>query len=299
MSAEKAPLVNKLVLLVLTLILACLVILIAQQYGARNTPPSVLTAENAANERTETAPPEPIQYAPLRPRSNSAPGSARSPFGGAPAPRVSTAAAPALPGQIVIPEDSSHSRSSSALPADTWPGVHVDTLAKSGSALAGRVSLLGTPPPEKTMEAADPTKMCGGGSTLNITTRHYLVSEDGGLANVFVWIKSGIEKSRLATSSTPVLDQIGCQFEPYVLGVQAGQPFLIRNSDPGLHNVHALPKPGSSNREFNFGMPLRGQVLTRSFPSPELFIRFKCDVHNWMFAYVSVVDHPFFSVTDT
>src|ERR1041385_8730913 len=141
--------------------------------------------------------------------------------------------------------------------------------------------------------------MCGGGSTLNITTRHYLVSEDGGLANVFVWIKSGIEKSRLATSSTPVLDQIGCQFEPYVLGVQAGQPFLIRNSDPGLHNVHALPKPGSSNREFNFGMPLRGQVLTRSFPSPELFIRFKCDVHNWMFAYVSVVDHPFFSVTDT
>jgi hypothetical protein len=125
------------------------------------------------------------------------------------------------------------------------------------------------------------------------------VSQDGGLANVFVWIKSGIEKNRLTASPTPLLDQIGCQFEPYVLGVQAGQPFQIRNSDPGLHNVHAQPKPGSSNREFNFGMPLRGQVVTRSFPSPEQFIKFKCDVHNWMFAYVSVVDHPFFAVTDT
>lgn len=149
------------------------------------------------------------------------------------------------------------------------------------------------------MQAADPVKMCGGGSTLTVTTRHYVVSEDGGLANVFVWIKSGIGKTPLTTGATPVLDQVGCQFEPYVLGVQAGQPFHIRNSDPGLHNVHAMPKPGSANKEFNFGMPVRGQVTTRSFPSPELFVRFKCDVHNWMFAYACVVDHPFFSVTDT
>jgi hypothetical protein len=30
----------------------------------------------------------------------------------------------------------------------------------------------------------------------------------------------------------------------------------------------------------------------------ETFLRLKCDVHPWMFAYVSVVDHPFFAVTD-
>jgi len=27
-------------------------------------------------------------------------------------------------------------------------------------------------------------------------------------------------------------------------------------------------------------------------------VRFKCDVHPWMFAYVGVVEHPFFAVTD-
>ena len=29
-----------------------------------------------------------------------------------------------------------------------------------------------------------------------------------------------------------------------------------------------------------------------------MFLRFKCDVHPWMFAYACVVDHPYFAVTD-
>ncbi len=28
-------------------------------------------------------------------------------------------------------------------------------------------------------------------------------------------------------------------------------------------------------------------------------VPFKCDVHNWMNAYVGVVDHPFFAVSGT
>jgi hypothetical protein len=37
--------------------------------------------------------------------------------------------------------------------------------------------------------------------------------------------------------------------------------------------------------------------LTFSFTKPENFLRFKCDVHPWMFAYACVVDHPFYAVT--
>ena len=29
-----------------------------------------------------------------------------------------------------------------------------------------------------------------------------------------------------------------------------------------------------------------------------MFLRFKCDVHPWMFAWVSVFDSPYFSVSD-
>jgi len=65
-----------------------------------------------------------------------------------------------------------------------------------------------------------------------------------------------------------------------------------------LHSVHATPKPGTSNQEFNFAQPLKDMVTEKSFPSLEVLVRFKCDVHQWMFAYVGVVEHPFFSVTD-
>jgi hypothetical protein len=85
-------------------------------------------------------------------------------------------------------------------------------------------------------------------------------------------------------------------YEPYVMGVLVGQRFRVRNSDPVLHNVHATPK---NNHEFNLGQPLQGQVNERSFSTPELFIRVKCDVHPWMFAYISVERNPFFAVTDT
>ena len=38
--------------------------------------------------------------------------------------------------------------------------------------------------------------------------------------------------------------------------------------------------------------------LSLTFDKPEAFLKFKCDVHPWMFAYCTVVDHPYFAVTD-
>jgi len=37
--------------------------------------------------------------------------------------------------------------------------------------------------------------------------------------------------------------------------------------------------------------------LTVSFDKPEPFLKFQCDVHPWMFAWVSVFDHPYFAVS--
>jgi hypothetical protein len=36
----------------------------------------------------------------------------------------------------------------------------------------------------------------------------------------------------------------------------------------------------------------------KKFDKPEVPVRFKCDVHKWMGAYVGVLPHPFFSVTN-
>jgi hypothetical protein len=163
------------------------------------------------------------------------------------------------------------------------------SMAAAGE-LTGKVTLKGTPKPEVPIPLGD---ICGKINPAKVTTRHYLVGKDGGLANVFVYLKDA--KPAPPAGPGPLLDQIGCMYEPYVFGVVTSQKFKVKNSDPTLHNVHATPK---INKEFNFGQPLKDQVNEKSFDMAEVLVRIKCDVHPWMFAYVGVVDHPYFAVTD-
>jgi hypothetical protein len=83
---------------------------------------------------------------------------------------------------------------------------------------------------------------------------------------------------------------------PQILAVQTGQKIMVKNSDHVMHNVHTTPKsPG--NKEENKGQAPGAQDLTFTISAPEDFLRFKCDVHSWMFSWVTVVDHPYFAVT--
>jgi hypothetical protein len=79
-----------------------------------------------------------------------------------------------------------------------------------------------------------------------------------------------------------------------VFGIRVGQRLDIKNSDPTLHNIHALQ---AANQEFNTGQPIQGQITPRTFQQKEVMIPFKCDVHGWMNAYMGVLDHPYFAVT--
>lgn len=165
--------------------------------------------------------------------------------------------------------------------------------------VTGKVTLKGTPPAEKTI-AFDDT--CSKLQPTVTATRHYVVGKDGGLANVFVYISKGLEGKKFAApSEVAEINQQGCNYEPYVSGVMIGQPMRIKNSDPIMHNIHALPKV-DGNAEFNFAQPSQGDVndtkWASSITAPEVMVKLKCDVHPWMFAYVGVQNHPFFAVTD-
>jgi len=164
----------------------------------------------------------------------------------------------------------------------------------SAAEISGKIKLTGTPPPEKQI-TLDP--LCGKIAPGGLSTRHFVVGPDKGLANVFVWVKEGAQPTP-ATGKGPTLDQVNCEYVPYVMGVQSGQSFLVKNSDAVLHNVHPTPKPGGGNKEKNVAQPSKGMTTPFVFDKQEVLIRFKCDVHPWMFAYVGVVDHPYFAVTD-
>jgi hypothetical protein len=127
----------------------------------------------------------------------------------------------------------------------------------------------------------------------------YVVGPGRELADVVVSLKGLGGKSTGASAAPAVLDQKGCQYIPYVLAIQTDQTLLVKNSDPLLHNVHATPAKDGGNKakEANLAQLAGAPDLKFSFPAAESFLRFKCDVHRWMFSYVTVVDHPYFDVS--
>jgi plastocyanin len=162
--------------------------------------------------------------------------------------------------------------------------------------ITGTVKLGGTPPPEKSITPLKNDPNCGKLVDEAPMTTFYVVGAGGTLGDAVV-VLEGIEASSTGASAAPqVIDQKGCLYHPYVAAVQTGQKIVVKNSDPVLHNVHATPTV-AGNEEKNLAQMPGGADLEFSFAKPEDFLRFKCDVHPWMFTYVTVVDHPYFAVT--
>lgn len=160
------------------------------------------------------------------------------------------------------------------------------------ASVSGKISFAGTAPaPEKVKLSADPK--CAAMHKEGLQ-RAAMSVKDGGLADVLVYVKSGISGSYPVPTEPVVLDQKGCDYSPHMVTIRAGQPMKIRNSDDTLHNIHPRPQ---ANAEFNIGQPRQGMESTRNFEKPEVMIPVGCDVHPWMRAYISVFNHPFFAVS--
>lgn len=144
--------------------------------------------------------------------------------------------------------------------------------------------------------AMDADPVCASLHGEAVHTEKIVADNTGNLANAFVYVKEGLTGSHPAPETSHVLNQEGCQYMPHVSGMQVGQKLLIKNSDPTLHNVHAMP---TVNKEFNKGQPFQGMEFEHQFDEPEVMVKFKCDVHPWMSSFMAVLDHPFFAVSGT
>jgi len=161
--------------------------------------------------------------------------------------------------------------------------------------LSGTVTFTGKPPkPVKIEMAADPS--CYEYDP-DPKTEWFMVSNKK-LANVLVYVASdSLDNYSFEPPSTAVvLEHKGCRYEPHVLGLQVNQPLMIINSDNTYHNSHPTPK---SNAEWNQTQPDGAPPIVKTFARPELLIPFKCNQHPWERAYLSVLSHPFFAVSDT
>ncbi len=182
-----------------------------------------------------------------------------------------------------------------SIPADqqssqSLPKGSVDPA--TAATISGTVSFRGAPPSPQSIDmSADPS--CKSKDSVY----QPIEVSNGHLANVFVYVRSGLPEARWDPPATEAtIDQNGCRYHPHVLGVMVGQKVRILNSDETTHNIHPMPQ-NKANREWNRSQGPKADPIVTTFNAPDVMLPIKCNQHPWMRMYLSVLPHPFFAIT--
>ncbi|MGB0153891.1 MAG: PQQ-binding-like beta-propeller repeat protein [Verrucomicrobiales bacterium] len=165
--------------------------------------------------------------------------------------------------------------------------------ATNPSSLSGAIRYDGVPPKRNRIFMDEASRKLHDSPPLD---ESLLVSADGGLANVFVYVKNAPDGDYPLPTEPAIVDQQGSIFEPRVQGFRVGQTLRMKNGDPFIHNVRSLSR---ANPTFNIVQPAGTPDREKIFEKAEGPITIKCDFHRWMTAHLWVMDHPFFAVTDS
>ncbi len=96
-----------------------------------------------------------------------------------------------------------------------------------------------------------------------------------------------------------MLDQVECMYVPHILPVRDKTQLNVKNSDAVVHNIHGY-RETLQTTQFNFFT----QANSVEMDTGDAYLKkaakyiMGCDVHPWMNAYVMVIKHPYFFVTD-
>jgi hypothetical protein len=198
--------------------------------------------------------------------------------------------------------------------------------AKGKGTVKGKVKLAG-PKPDFAKENADllaqmkqkdEAHCVANAPKEQVEQQHWRISDDGGIANVFVWLQPPAgQYFKLEDKDVPEsakkdveLDQPHCAFVPHALVLfpsyrdpadpkkmkKTGQRLVVKNSNTILHNTDL--KGGTDNPGGNNAIQPGGKIEEGELnPSPEP-IAISCQVHPWMNAYARAFDHPYATLTD-
>jgi len=180
--------------------------------------------------------------------------------------------------------------------------LHDSEVAYEGDAVFGNktrvvgVIKLDAPRPKRTPLDLSADSYCvGAHPDAPVFVENLVVTKNREVSNILVRVTNPPSGDFKPARSKVLLDQVGCVYIPHVQVKTTGQTLAVRNSDNTLHNVNMQSK---NNGSANVGQPVMGMVENFELSKPELGVAFKCDVHPWMGAFVHVLEHPFFAVSD-
>lgn len=159
---------------------------------------------------------------------------------------------------------------------------------KDGGTIKGTVKYTGAVPPKKSI--SKDTEVCGT-STEDVS----ISAVDGKLASVVVYLKKVKKGKAFTAEQKKVLsDQKACVFLPHVALVAEGGVVSFKNSDSVLHNVKST---SLKNPAFNEGVGA-DKAIDKTFKKGHEAVKISCSVHEWMSAWVVVMPHPYYAVTN-
>lgn len=178
----------------------------------------------------------------------------------------------------------------------TTPSTSTAPPAEGWGDLTGSFVLVGTPPEPMKLNINKDVEVCAKHAPVDESV---VVSEDGALANVVVFVRSKVDKVHPDYEATAedrvVVDNLHCRFEPHVSVLRTSQTLVLKNSDPMIgHNTKADP---FANQAFNVLIPA-GEEVEQQLPKEErLPVPVGCNIHPWMSGYVVVRDNPYATVS--
>ena len=160
----------------------------------------------------------------------------------------------------------------------------------SGGAIKGTVKFTGAPIKQEMLAVTADHFVCG----KEKAPEALLLSAAKGIRYAVVSLRNPPAGVKWPGPVPPVqMDQKSCVYVPHVVLVPVGGTVEFLNSDRLLHNLHSR---SSENRRFNRTQPT-GRTIPIVFTKPET-VRVDCDLHPWMRAWVVVVEHPFYVITN-
>lgn len=167
--------------------------------------------------------------------------------------------------------------------------------ATAGS-ISGVVKLEGpAPPARKIVMTGDSACTAANGEPR--TSQEVVADTHGNLANVVVYVKSGLANFAFPIPQMAVvINQQGCMYTPHVAAAMTGQTVSFRNADKTVHNIYPQSKNNPAwNRTQLPGAP----AIEETFAREEVGIPVMCNVHPWMRSYLAIFHHPYFAVSGT
>ena len=159
--------------------------------------------------------------------------------------------------------------------------------------VTGHVKFDGKAPELKPLAITDEKSKgcCPPGAKMDTTDPSMVVSKDGGLANAVVLIEVPGEKMEPSTETVEI-DQKMCHFEPHIRVVPAGGKVIFLNSDGVSHNIHTY-----ANKNDSFNKTVAPGSKEECTLAKGDKVQVKCDIHDWMSAWVYVAETPHFAIT--